>query len=524
MNINDNTNAPQQVARNVWMVPDSCNVYLVKQGDRGIAIDFGTGKCLAHLQDLGIRKLDHVFLTHHHADQCLGLSARDDWPFAIHAPQGEEGFIAPAEVRVRHERLGRTVFFPESYELLKQGIAQVAYDMVGFYPSLFWGLERIRFMATPGHGQHACSVILDSDDKQIVFCGDAVYDGGKMWHLYNLEWDHWTGTGTLQAWRGVKQLNDIAIDILCPSHGPVLDQAPHRHLALLTDRLMRLYDCKNAISPDEPDRYLQPRSVAAGYEEVLPGLFHFGENGYLLVSAAGKGLVVDPYTADLEVFELLLAERLPDLSIAAAVTTHSHGDHNDAMNHLREKYRTRLIVHPTILDAVEHAGVGAPQNFVEPDEVWPERGSWQWEEFTFSIDHLPGQTWWHTGFMTVIAGQKVFFSGDSFQADTRWNGTGGFCANFKTRFRDGFVVSAQRIIDWNPDIVAPGHGAYYRFSAGKFRKIMQWAERTEDTLRDLCPEGDMTAHYYEALPKAGGRVVANLETMKRIRKLRKQMT
>ena len=89
--------------------------------------------------------------------------------------------------------------------------------MVGFYPSLFWGLERIRFMATPGHGQHACSVILDSGEQQIVFCGDAVYAGGKLWHVYNLEWDHWTGTGTLQAWRGIKQLNDIGLDVLCPA-------------------------------------------------------------------------------------------------------------------------------------------------------------------------------------------------------------------------------------------------------------------------------------------------------------------
>ena len=481
--------------RDLWLVRDTCNVYLVKRGNRGIAVDFGTGKCLAYLQDLGIETLEHVFLTHHHADQCMGLSARSDWPFTIHAAQGEKYFLDPQEVSARHEELGRTVFFPQSYELLEEGIPNVSYDMAAFC-SRFWGSERIRFMSTPGHGPNACSVIINRGDKQVAFCGDAIHDGATLWRCYNLEWDHWTGTGVLRAWQGVKQLSDISIDMLCPSHGPVIQKEPAKALVLLAQRLMRFYDCKNAISPGERDNYVEPQRIWPGYEEILPGFFHCDNNGYLIVSASGKGLFVDPCTPHMEILERMLRERLPGITIDVAVSSHCHGDHTAGMAYLKEKHGTRVVVHPTIVEARELAGVCAPQNLPEPDEVWPGSGSWRWEEYDFQVDHFPGQTWWHTGFMTAIGGRKVFFSGDSFQPNTRWNGTGGFCAYFNSRFREGFVASAKRIIAWRPDIMAAGHGGYYWFSEGKLRKTVRWAEETEDAIRALCPNGDMDRHYY----------------------------
>ena len=62
-------------------VRDICNVYLLQKGDEAIAIDFGSGKWLSQLPKLGIRRLTHVFLTHHHADQCEGLLKKKKWPF-----------------------------------------------------------------------------------------------------------------------------------------------------------------------------------------------------------------------------------------------------------------------------------------------------------------------------------------------------------------------------------------------------------------------------------------------------------
>jgi glyoxylase-like metal-dependent hydrolase (beta-lactamase superfamily II) len=98
--------------------------------------------------------------------------------------------------------------------------------------------------------------------------------------------------------------------------------------------------------------------------------------------------------------------------------------------------------------------------------------------------------------MTTIDGRKVFFGGDSFLPSSRWNGTGGFCAYNNSRFDEGFVPSAQLVLEWKPQVVAAGHGTCYRFAASKFRKIIKWAESAREAVTALCPSGDLQEDYY----------------------------
>ena len=79
---------PVPLDDDLWLFRDTCNVYVVRDGSTAIAIDFGSGRWLEALPALGISRLEHVFLTHHHADQCHGLQARPTWPFSVHAPAG----------------------------------------------------------------------------------------------------------------------------------------------------------------------------------------------------------------------------------------------------------------------------------------------------------------------------------------------------------------------------------------------------------------------------------------------------
>ena len=50
--------------RDLFIYRDSCNVYLLRYGERAIAIDFGTGRWLSHLDQIGVAQLEHVVLTH----------------------------------------------------------------------------------------------------------------------------------------------------------------------------------------------------------------------------------------------------------------------------------------------------------------------------------------------------------------------------------------------------------------------------------------------------------------------------
>ena len=212
---------PVPLLNDLWLFQDTCNVYVIRAGDRAVAVDFGSGEWMAQLASLGIKHLDHVFLTHHHADQCFGLQSGAPAGCQVHAPAGEEKLLDAALMKqfgtLDHAKRG----CPASYSALPDGLSGVRFDMA---PSadLFWETRRIRYLNTPGHSPSALSVVMDINGRQVVFCGDAAHAGATIVQPYQLEWDHWTGSGALAAWQGIIRLRDIAIDLLCPSHGPVV--------------------------------------------------------------------------------------------------------------------------------------------------------------------------------------------------------------------------------------------------------------------------------------------------------------
>jgi glyoxylase-like metal-dependent hydrolase (beta-lactamase superfamily II) len=196
----------------LWRIDDTCAVYIVKDGNRAIAVDFGSGDWLPHLPSLGIAHLDHVLITHPHAGECAGLLAKRDWPFVLHVPAGPLEWPQPPWTGGG---------CPANYEPPKGPLPGAVPDLAGNC-HFFWQGRRIRFIDTPGHTAHAVSVVIDHADRQIVFCGDAAHAGATIHEPFNLEWDHWTGSGALAAWEGIRRLIGVRIDLLCPSHGPVV--------------------------------------------------------------------------------------------------------------------------------------------------------------------------------------------------------------------------------------------------------------------------------------------------------------
>ena len=489
--------AIETIAPGFWKVDDVCNVYIMKHGRRGIAIDFGSGQWLERLSELGIDGLDHVLLTHHHDDQCSGLAEVNKWPFEIHAPAGEDKFLDPE----KHELFHRAPWYgegcPESYSAPRKRIHGIKYDLNGF-GEFYWDDILLRILLTPGHGRNACSFVIQLNGKQFVCCGDAVHADATIWEVFHLEWDHWTGNGALAAWEGIERLRGIGIDMLCPSHGPVIRDAPRKVLAGLSCRLLEFYRAKGQISEGITDIDVNSIQLNCGAREYLPSLCQFGINGYLLVSKNGEALVVDPCSRDLDDLYALCEEL--KVRPTASIVSHYHFDHCDATPILHEKFGSTTWLHPrvaepwtapekTILPWLEPISIG-------PYELMPSQGTWSWNEYEFIVAPWPGQTWWHCVFMTIVDGHKVLFGGDSFQPSAKWNGTGGFCAFNNSRLLDGFVPSAELAINWKPEIIAAGHGSCYFFSEAKFVAIKHWAEKAHASILALCPHKDLELDYY----------------------------
>ncbi len=494
---------PQRLLDSLYRFAAGCSVYVARDGVRGIAIDLGDGSWLDALAALGIDRLEAVFLTHHHADQC---SVGPRWaahPAAaaavLHAPAGEEQFLDPDRARAFSAPGAHLIVgCPASYSVPPAGLPGAVFDMVGF-SDLFWGTRRIRFLHTPGHGPAACSVLMDIDGRQVLFVGDAAHAGATVWQPWHLEWDHWTATGALAAREGIERLRGLALDMICPSHGPIIRgrHACARLLATLSARLAAFARAKGSMSRPLPDGHVEPAEAGPAWRRYTENLYQFGANGYLLRSRSGAALVVDPAQSDLDALRTLLAET--GSSVEACVVTHYHEDHCDGIPALRRE-GARVVLHPWVAeplrDVLATKAPWLPAADIVSDETWPEAGEWQWREYTFRVAPFPGQTLWHCAFAARIDGRLVAFVGDTFQPASRWNGTGGFCAYNRSLFRDGFARSARLMLAWAPEWLAAGHGTVVRFQPARFRDVIRWSRKAERAVAALCPTGRPERDYY----------------------------
>jgi glyoxylase-like metal-dependent hydrolase (beta-lactamase superfamily II) len=65
-----------EVVPGVYQWTDTCNVYVIRDGDAALLIDFGDGSVVDHLSEIGVKTVEWVLFTHHHREQCQGAT---DW-------------------------------------------------------------------------------------------------------------------------------------------------------------------------------------------------------------------------------------------------------------------------------------------------------------------------------------------------------------------------------------------------------------------------------------------------------------
>ncbi|RPH39922.1 MAG: MBL fold metallo-hydrolase, partial [Planctomycetota bacterium] len=97
----DATNHPDLY---VWT--DTCNVYVIRDGESAVLIDLGDGSVLDHLGDIGVRQVDWVLFTHHHREQCQGAPKLKGRNAKVGVPAVErELFENPSKFRKMNVRL-----------------------------------------------------------------------------------------------------------------------------------------------------------------------------------------------------------------------------------------------------------------------------------------------------------------------------------------------------------------------------------------------------------------------------------
>ena len=88
----------ERISEHLYRFTDTCNVYVVKDGQSALLIDAGSGAVLESLPEIGCRQVEWVLHTHHHRDQCWGDPKLIESGARLAVPQYERHLFEKAEL------------------------------------------------------------------------------------------------------------------------------------------------------------------------------------------------------------------------------------------------------------------------------------------------------------------------------------------------------------------------------------------------------------------------------------------
>ena len=472
-----------QLSENLYRLEDCCNVYVVKQGNRALVVDFGTGEILNRLPEIGVDKVDRVLVTHHHRDQVQGLCELRDYDFQVTVPAREAHFFEDVESFWKNVKIYINYNCRSHWNTIRRSIR--VDQRVKRGDLINWNGIELKVVDTPGHTDHAVSYLAEIDGRRVMFSGDLIAGTGKVTNWFDLHWNYYGFTQGMNASdSSFARVTAENPDVLLPSHGePVEDPSA----AIAENR--RIYQIlREMLIPNELHR--QKHEV----RQILPHLVFVGMNCYAIISESGKAFLYDyGYVNRESVWEL--KGEFGVNKIDAVSFSHYHDDHNIRTYELLHE-DARIWIYENMLDVFEN-----PDRYrlpclipfpIKADRVLHHGEKIQWEEYVLEFFHMPGQTEFHQGLVTEIDGKKVMFTGDN-----TWNKLypektrNGPVVPHNEYFLDGgFITCAQRMLDYLPDIVCPAHTEEYSPTKEDLEEFLGWAYRLREVMTELIDQPD----------------------------------
>ena len=232
-----------QISPNLYVLRDTCNVYVLKDGDRAILIDFGSGHVLNLLTQIGVSKVEAILHTHHHRDQCQGDSRAVAERIPIIVPEHERYLFDDAENFWRNRGIFEMYYVKNDFFSLTHNVpvAGVLRD----YDTYRWGPYELLIHPSPGHTLGSVSLMGVVDGKKVAFTGDLIHSPGKVVNLYELQYQYGSTDGVDCAIFSLTRVREQGPELICPSHGEPFNQAD-AGIADLIDKLKGWY---SAYSP-----------------------------------------------------------------------------------------------------------------------------------------------------------------------------------------------------------------------------------------------------------------------------------
>ncbi|MHC4871842.1 MAG: MBL fold metallo-hydrolase [Planctomycetota bacterium] len=496
----------KQIQNNIYLYEDCCNVYIVKDDNRAVLFDIGSGAVLENLNEIGVEEVEAVFITGPYRNRAAGVD-KLSCDTKVFWPEGVEDYI---DKFCRIDPIYPVIhkLFPGIYELIRY--AEREYNSIGVYS--FAGM-RISSMPVT-ESMCGMSYLLDMEGTLLCFTGDCIYEDGRFYNCWQMEHMHHTGTGQRRAADALHAIHLARPDYICPAHGAVMEDFSEIQNILTRSReklleLSELYF--NSCLDTPPAKRLPVLEEKSGFSQLSKHLYFMGNN-YVLLSETGAALLYDFNCSEEEILEEWLKcfrQRFgEDCKIEKVLISHRHYDHWSGLNELREDYDFEVVCNENMAADLED-----PKARKRPFTYFPglkvdcalrDGEKFSWHEYDFTSYYFPAQTDMHSGYEVVIDGKKCFLSGDNFYPPQQWGGTGGLSS-----FNGGdperlWTKSIDIMLESKPDYVICGHAHPYEYRDEEFQNRKKWAAATVEKMKELayCAPYELAfnQHVFEVYP------------------------
>lgn len=498
-----------KLTENLYRYTDTCNVYVIKDGNRAILIDFGTGAVLDHLGDLGVTHVDWLLHTHHHRDQCQGDRRANLRNIPIAVPAHERPYFDDVEVFWNSRQIYDIYDVRQTFNTLARSV-KVEHALID-YETFEWGPYKLFVQPTPGHSLGHIALLGAVDGKQVAFTGDLVQAPGRVPTLYDLQFNYGSSDGTEFLLYSLKKMRGRGIELACPSHGDPFENVD-AVINELDGRLRSYFT----------HRWGQPVPAADTLPKaILPHLLHIPgtSNTWIVVSESGKALFVD-YGCQSGIFfyggsvffeannrQRMLEHNLDVLREAFGVRkidlvlpSHYHDDHVNGLPYLQRHHGTQIWCYKNMKDILENPhGYKLGCTFPEPvkvDRALEQGESFKWEEFEFQVFHAPGHSDYHMAMFGDIDGTRVAFSGDEIFPNAV---SGGYTSNNIWRnhvHANSHEITGRLFLERQPQLTCPGHGESFRLDEDGWRHFHDWCLDEQRHWRSLTAPDNLEEAVY----------------------------
>ncbi len=472
-----------QVAKDIYLFPDICNVYVIKSGELGLLIDLGSGDVVDHLKEIGITKIEWVLFTHHHREQTQGYPRLKNTGTKVAVPEVEKAlFETPLNFRKMAPALS-DAFTVHGASYVRPGITPIKVDKTFAKMDDFtWQGTELWCIETAGNSPGSISYITRKEGEWLAFTGDLMLQGSKLHTWFDSEWDYGFSKGVYALYNSLGQLEGYPLKKMLPSHGPIIEnplpqlQALRNNLREFNKLYLRGWEVFTFAGADQ-DRVSQPTSVPHVWQ-VTKHLFkfrgpEFWPNFHMILADNGHALVVDCGLFKKEFLDksiALMKERLGLKQIDVVLVTHMHGDHCLEAPHLRDVHGAKIwtmnrvvapVSRPLHFDYCAQVNTyGKGIDSIAFDKVFQEGDTFTWEGFKLTVDWMPGQTEFALCLHGDIDGKKVAFTGDNIfgsSSDPSQNGHEAVVARNSCILEEGYIYAAKYLKKLQPDLLLGGH-------------------------------------------------------------------